>query len=101
MPPVLSRPLESGHDEKSVSVILVDDDVMDVDECSPDSDLELMDPLAPCGRQPGGGRYHFMEIYSPLRVAPSIHRLGMKCAGSLDVLNGCCLLYTSPSPRDA
>ena len=40
----------------------------------------------------GPGVYHFMEIFSPFRVAAAIHRLGMRSAGSLDILTGCDLL---------
>ena len=35
-----------------------------------------------------------MEIYSPFRVAASIHKMGMASAASLDVINGCDLLTT-------
>lgn len=76
------------------SLLLHFDDVVMVtgsDEES-SSDVELVGDCTP-GHGHQEEYFHFiMELYSPFRVAASIHRLGMRSAASLDVLTGCDLL---------
>ena len=39
--------------------------------------------------------FHFMEVFSPFRIAAAICRLGMTMAGSFDLLSDCDLLSTA------
>ena len=71
------------------------DDVMMVDSSdSEDSDVELLETVSPRNGHPDDRFFHFMEVYSPFRVAAAIHKMGMNSAGSLDLLSGCDLLTT-------
>lgn len=61
---------------------------------SEDSDVELLETISPRNGHPDDRFFHFMEVYSPFRVAAAIHKMGMTSAGSLDLLGGCDLLTT-------
>ena len=80
MPPVFSLPV-CGNDDVIMVVSSEDED-----------DVELMESTTPTHGHPDDRFFHFMEVYSPLRVAAAVHKMGMHSAGSLDILTGCDLL---------
>ena len=84
----ITIPSDSETREDPMAMIVVASD----DECNEDDDYVDDDWYY----QFNGVRFgaDFMEVYSPLRVAVAIMRLGMSSGGSFDLLNGCDLLST-------
>ena len=85
MPTVHSLPLQDG-----------DDDVVMTISSDDDESVEMIptESATPKHGHPDDRFFHFMEIYSPFRVAASVHKMGMASAASMDVLNGHDLLTT-------